>query len=80
MILVSSDVMELIGISDRIFVAADRQLVGEVRGQDATEERIVGSAVKRASSGHDETSKSASEAERTARSAAMRLAARYGQP
>lgn len=47
-IVVSSDVLELMGISDRIFVVADGHLVDEVPGEDATEERIVGSAVKSA--------------------------------
>jgi ribose transport system ATP-binding protein len=47
-IVVSSDVMELIGISDRILVVADGHLVDEVPGEEATEERIVGSAVKHA--------------------------------
>lgn len=45
-IVVSSDVMELIGISDRVGVVANGRIVDEVPGADATEERIVGSAVK----------------------------------
>ena len=47
-IVVSSDVVELIGISDRIFVAAAGHLVDEAPAISATEERIVGSAVKAA--------------------------------
>ena len=47
-VVVSTDVMELIGISDRIFVVADGHLVDEVPGAEATEERIIGSAVKNA--------------------------------
>ena len=45
-IVVSSDVQELIGISDRIHVVANGRIVDEVAGAEATEERIVGSAVK----------------------------------
>jgi ribose transport system ATP-binding protein len=44
-ILVSSDVLELIGLSDRILIAANGRLVDEVAGSEATEERIIGSAV-----------------------------------
>jgi len=44
-IVVSSDVLELIGLSDRILIAANRRLVDEVPGAEATEARIVGSAV-----------------------------------
>jgi ribose transport system ATP-binding protein len=44
-LVVSSDVLELIGLSDRILVAAKGRIVDEVKGADATEERIVGSAV-----------------------------------
>jgi len=45
-IVVSSDVMELIGISDRIQVVANGRIVDEVAGAEASEERIIGSAVK----------------------------------
>ena len=45
-IVVSSDVMELIGISDRIQVVADGRIVDEVPGAEATEQRIIGAAVK----------------------------------
>jgi len=44
-IVVSSDVLELIGLSDRILIAAGGRIVDEVAGADATEERIIGSAV-----------------------------------
>lgn len=45
-IVVSSDVMELMGVSDRIYVVANGHIVDEVAGEDASEQRIVGSAVK----------------------------------
>lgn len=45
-IVVSSDVMELIGLSDRIEVVANGRIVDEVAGAEATEQRIVGAAVK----------------------------------
>jgi ribose transport system ATP-binding protein len=44
-VIVSSDVLELIGLSDRILIAAKGRLIDEVSGAEATEERIVGSAV-----------------------------------
>lgn len=44
-ILVASDLLELIGLSDRVLVFSDGRIVDEVAGADATEERIVGSAV-----------------------------------
>jgi len=44
-IVVSSDVLELIGLSDRILIADNRRIVDEVAAADATEARIVGSAV-----------------------------------
>lgn len=49
-IVVSSDVMELVGISDRILAVADGRIVDEIPRDEATEERIVGSAVKSAPS------------------------------
>jgi ribose transport system ATP-binding protein len=45
-ILVSSDLLELIGMSDRILVFSGGAIVEEARGAGATEERIVGSAVR----------------------------------
>ncbi|MBV9289016.1 MAG: ATP-binding cassette domain-containing protein, partial [Hyphomicrobiales bacterium] len=45
-ILVSSDLLELIGMSDRILVFSGGAIVEEALGAEATEERIVGSAVR----------------------------------
>jgi ribose transport system ATP-binding protein len=55
-IIVSSDVLELIGLSDRILVVANGRLVDEIASAEATEARVIGSAVglrdrKRASQG-----------------------------
>jgi ribose transport system ATP-binding protein len=44
-IVISADVLELIGLSDRILVVARGHIVDEVPGGAATEERIVGRAV-----------------------------------
>src|ERR1700749_2413747 len=44
-ILLSSDLLELIGLSDRILVIAHGSIVDRVAAVDATEERIMGSAV-----------------------------------
>jgi ribose transport system ATP-binding protein len=44
-LLVSSDVIELIGMSDRILVVARGAVVDEMAGAEASEERIVGRAV-----------------------------------
>lgn len=46
-ILVSSDLLELIGLSDRIVVIAHGAIVDRVTSSEATEERIIGSAVGR---------------------------------
>lgn len=46
-ILLSSDLLELIGLSDRILVIAHGSIVDRVAAVDATEERIIGSAVIR---------------------------------
>ena len=43
-VLVSSDLMELIGLSDRILVFSRGRIVREIAGAEATEEAIVGSA------------------------------------
>lgn len=45
-ILVASDLLELIGLSDRILVFSKGRIVDEIAGAEATEERIVGSAVE----------------------------------
>lgn len=50
-ILVASDLMELIGLSDRILIFSQGRIVDEVAGEEATEERIVGSATGAASVG-----------------------------
>jgi ribose transport system ATP-binding protein len=44
-IVISSDLLELIGISDRILVVAHGSIVDEVAAAEATEERIISSAV-----------------------------------
>jgi ribose transport system ATP-binding protein len=46
-ILLSSDLLELIGLSDRILVVAHGSIVDRVAAADVTEERIIGSAVSR---------------------------------
>jgi ribose transport system ATP-binding protein len=43
-VLVSSDLLELIGLSDRILVFSRGRIVQEIAGTEATEEAIVGSA------------------------------------
>lgn len=44
-IVISSDVLELIGLCERILVVADGTIVDELSADEASEERIVGSAV-----------------------------------
>jgi ribose transport system ATP-binding protein len=44
-VLVSSDLLELIGLSDRILVFSRGRVVSDVLGAEATEEGIVGSAI-----------------------------------
>ncbi len=39
--MISSEMSELIGMSDRILVMCDGRLTGEVKGQDATQENIM---------------------------------------
>jgi ribose transport system ATP-binding protein len=51
-ILLSADLLELIGLSDRILVVAHGSIVDRVTAADATEERIIGSAVGRGRNGH----------------------------
>jgi ribose transport system ATP-binding protein len=72
-IVVSSDVMELIGLSDRIAVIANGRVVDEVPGAEATEQRIIGSAVK----SEIRTTSQASVRNRAARPLAS-LTGRYG--
>ena len=52
-VLVSSELIELIGLSDRIYVISGGRIVDQVRATEATEERIIGAAVggQRATSG-----------------------------
>jgi ribose transport system ATP-binding protein len=45
-LILSTDVIELLGMCDRILVMSHGRIVDEVAAADATEERIVGSAVK----------------------------------
>ena len=40
-IMISSEMSELIGMSDRILVMCDGRLTGEINGQDATQENIM---------------------------------------
>ena len=42
--LVSSELLELIGLSDRIYVISEGRVVDEVDAEEATEERIIGAA------------------------------------
>jgi len=51
-ILLSADLLELIGLSDRILVVANGSIVDRVTAADATEERIIGSAVGRGRNGN----------------------------
>lgn len=39
--MISSEMSELIGMSDRILVMCDGRLTGEINGQDATQENIM---------------------------------------
>ncbi|MNO02364.1 Ribose import ATP-binding protein RbsA [compost metagenome] len=41
----SSDAAELVGLSDRVLVLHDGHVATELRGDDITEERIVGAMV-----------------------------------
>ena len=50
-VLLSSDLLELIGLCDRIIVFARGRVVDQVTAAETTEERIVGSAVKSSSNG-----------------------------
>ncbi|MDR3373620.1 MAG: ATP-binding cassette domain-containing protein [Ancalomicrobiaceae bacterium] len=52
-VVVSSDLMELIGLSDRILVFSQGRIADELSGKDATEERIVGSAVGAGNDGEE---------------------------
>jgi ribose transport system ATP-binding protein len=73
-VLVASDLMELIGLSDRILIFSRGRIVDEVRGEEATEERIVGSAVGAGTGGAGPA------AEGAAMTAGQRRAARTDRP
>jgi ribose transport system ATP-binding protein len=45
-VLLTSDLLELIGLSDRILVVAHGAIVDEIPGSEATEEKIIGTAVR----------------------------------
>jgi ribose transport system ATP-binding protein len=45
MLILSTELIELIGLCDRILVVAHGRIVDEVAGAEATEERVIGSAV-----------------------------------
>lgn len=44
-IMISSELLEVIGMSDRIYVVSDGRIVGEMSGSEATEEKIMTLAV-----------------------------------
>ena len=44
-VILSADVIELLGVCDRVLVVANGQIVDDVTAAEATDERIVGSAV-----------------------------------
>lgn len=52
-IVVSSDLPELLGLSDRVLVMADGRLRGELRGEEATQERVMALAVADTASGQE---------------------------
>lgn len=53
-LVLSTDTLELLGLCDRILVVSDGRIVDAVGAQEATEERIVGSAVKAKRIGGDQ--------------------------
>ena len=44
-IMISSELLEVIGMSDRIYVVSEGRIAGEVSGSEATEEKIMTIAV-----------------------------------
>jgi len=44
-ILISSELPEVIGLSDRIIVMRGRRIVGEISAKDATEEKLLSMAM-----------------------------------
>lgn len=77
-ILVSSDVLELIGMSDRILIVANGRLTDEVAGAEATEERIIGSAVGLRDRKSEADAESAAERGRSRETFTSLLLRRYG--
>ncbi|MFC7344452.1 sugar ABC transporter ATP-binding protein [Saccharopolyspora griseoalba] len=53
-LVVSSDLPELLGLSDRVLVMADGRLRGELDGAEATQERVLALAVSADSEGNDD--------------------------
>ncbi len=45
-IIISSELPEILGMSDRIYVLNEGRIVGEVPGEDATQEKIMGAILK----------------------------------
>lgn len=41
MVVISSELPELIGVSDRVLVVREGRITGEVEGEDMTEEKIM---------------------------------------
>ena len=81
-LLLSSDLLELIGLCDRIAVFARGRVVDQVAAAEMTEERIVGSAIKSSSGGEPTGNVPASNApdgrSRSLRSSFFLLVRRYG--
>ena len=46
MIIISSELPEILGMSDRIYVLNEGRIVGEFDGKDATQEKIMGAILK----------------------------------
>ena len=45
-IMISSELPEILGMSDRIYVLNEGSIVGEFDGQEATQEKIMGAILK----------------------------------
>lgn len=52
-IMISSDLMEILGVSDRIVVMQAGRIVGEISGRDATEEKVIAMAAGTVNGGVD---------------------------
>ena len=46
MIIISSELPEVLGMSDRIYVLNEGSVVGEFSGQEATQEKIMGAILR----------------------------------